>query len=503
MKLARAAMKRLCRSAPYAGWLVAAVLVAGCGSDSGYCLKGTWAKSLACEAKGEAGDDDAGRVEGEAPATGQPRGIPTSRVEDLPVSDSELANLSDIMARTGVDTLHARGKRGQDVTIAILDNGFAGLSHSVGVRLPPGLSVQPSPRPEQQETAHGVKLAEIAHAVATGSTRWDASRPGPRLLLFNANGFTNLKAAIDRVVELRPDIVLYAQVWEYGGNGDGTGFINREVRRATDAGVLWVNAAGNNGQAAWSGPVAIDSRGDVRLPHEGRYVRFSVPRSGTSVRIVLAWNDFDESKDYRTPQDLDLVLEKDSDGARETVGVSRLEQRGGVASGEASSPGESAHARETLQKTLAAGVYYLRVEAASRNFDAESRLRLTIDGAGVRLLDKPEGDSVLIPADNPAVLTVGASDVDYSGRSAASSPLHKPEVTITSEVAFDDGERHHGTSAASAVAAGFLAAAQSARGKLSRDRVLDLVEDGSLAEPLEPGCAAECPIAPRLRIKSD
>jgi len=403
--------------------------------------------------------------------TEAPRAIALPPDPAPPGEAGGLANLAAIIERFGLAPYHRAGHHGQALTIAILDNGFSHLGSSLGRYLPPDLKVETAPLPAMQTTTHGTRLAEIVHAVATGHARYDAVRPSPRLLLLNTNGFTNLTAAVDKVIAAKADIVLYAQVWEYGGNGDGEGFINREVKRATDAGVLWINAAGNLGRATWHGPVALAGK-DVKLPYEDRYVRFTVEESGTPVKIVLAWNDFDESKDYKTTQDLDLVLES----AGQELASARLIQDGSGASTAA----HSAHAREILDVVLAAGTYRLRVEAKSTNFDAASRARITVSGWKTEVIDAALDDTILIPADSPAVLAVGALDDATSGQALARG---KPEVKVVSEVRFGGGASFTGTSAGAALTAGVLAVYMSAHGKMTKAEVEKLSSDLRLPAP--------------------
>lgn len=411
--------------------------------------------------------------------TEAPRAIALPPDPAPPGEAGGLANLAAIIERFELAPYHRAGHHGQALTIAILDNGFAHLASSLGRYLPPDLKVEAAPIPAMQTTTHGTRLAEIVHALATGRARYDAQRPSPRILLLNTNGFTNLTAAVDKVIAEKADIALYAQVWEYGGNGEGDGFINREVKRATDAGVLWINAAGNLGRATWHGPIALGAAAgssgakNVKLPYEDRYVRFTVEESGTPVKIVLAWNDFDESKDYKTTQDLDLVLES----AGNELAAARLIQDGSGASTAA----HSAHAREILDVVLAAGTYRLRVEAKSANFDAASRARITVSGWKTEVIDAVLDDTILIPADSPAVLAVGALDDQTSGQATARG---KPEVKVVSEVRFGGGASFTGTSAGSALAAGVLAVYMSAHGKLTKAEVDTLLRGGTLGPEL-------------------
>jgi hypothetical protein len=397
---------------------------------------------------------------------------------NLPQDDSELANLNDIISRMDLKAYHERGYRGQNLTIAVLDNGFMGLQQSLGRRLPPWLKVEASPRDEMQKTNHGTKMAEIAYAVASGSRFYRLDTNGPRILLFNANGYTNLQAAVKGAIKAKADIVLYSQVWEYGGNWDGKGFINKLVSKATAAGILWVNAAGNLGLSTYAAPIRMSSAQDVMLPDAGNSVRFTVPQDGVPVKIVLAWNDFRDTKEHRTEQDLDLILSDDQ--GREKM-TSKLVQSG---SRDTEAENYSAHAREIIQTQLKRGVYRLRVAAKTQNFNANSRLRLTVDGNGVRMFSATTSDSLPVPADNPDVLAIGANDVNYSGKNAeVEVGKRKPELALKSYVSFNDGIGHHGTSAATAIAVGSLAAYQSAWGKLDRAGVITLLQRGRFSSP--------------------
>lgn len=453
----------------------------------------------ACKSEDKDSSDEpttAERPDGEDPG----RAIAPDSVEALPDGDFALSNLPQMIERLGLAPYHAKGHRGQGLTIAVLDNGFAGLNQSLGKRLPPDVHVEEAARPDMQRTTHGTKLAEIAYALATGSTQYSADRPGPTMLLYNTNGFSNFRDAAAKVAARGVDMVLYAQIWEYGGNGDGAGFINREIDPALDRGILWVNAAGNLGQSTYSGPLTIaadtgSSAPEVKLPFNDRYVRLVVPQNGTPVKVVLAWNDFDESKDYRTPQDLDLILE---DGQGQEIGAGRLVQSGDV---DIDAADYSAHAREIVNTVLNAGIYRLRVEARSNNFDPSSRLRISADGVGVRFMDRGESEQVvMMPADNPRVLTIGASDVQTTSRDSA--PGAKPELDVVSEVVFEDGTRRQGTSAATAIAVGALAVYQSAYGKMNRSEMVREIIRGSIAIPAE-RCvegATTCVTTPVLKL---
>jgi hypothetical protein len=228
-----------------------------------------------------------------------------------------------------------------------------------------------------------------------------------------------------------------------------------------DAGILWVNAAGNFGKSTWRGPVrynVVNGRSTLSMPHQGRYVRVRVANDNTPVKFVLSWNDFTNSPEYRTSQDLNLFVENSSGGLE---GASVMVQDGiehDAAEARAAGKVYSAHAREVVKATLAAGIYRVRVEVASSNWRRDSWAQVTVDGAGVEVLDQPARQTVLAPADNPRVLTVGADDTDISASGVAGMPwVTKPDVRIPSRLTFSDGLTVDGTSAATAQAVGALA----------------------------------------------
>ncbi|MBM4253079.1 MAG: protease [Deltaproteobacteria bacterium] len=456
------------------------------------CLLVTAAVSVACGSdkdlfgrRNEPSTTPVAQVEPESPATPASTALDGKRtvasVIEQEDGNSYLVNQQALIESLGLGAYHRLGKHGKKVKVAVLDNGFSGLKYSLGKRLPPDTELVKSALDQMDSTTHGTKLAEIVYALATGKSRYDEDIDGPEIILMNTYGFSNFKQAVDEVIKRKIDIVLYAQVWQYFGNFDGRGFINTEVNRATKAGVLWINAAGNMGRSTYNSAVNINADGvSVTLPHEGRFVRFTVPKDQTRVAIALSWNDNRDTSNFATDQDLDLVLE---DAYHNQLGVGRLRQSGPA--GNKSDPLYSAYPRETVTTMVNAGTYLLRVEAISRNFKGASQLRLSIDGEGIVVLDTPSDNSVGIPADNATVLTVGASDVDYSGKMpAAAGTKAKPELqVISSEVKFSDGETHRGTSAASAIVAAGMAVFQGTYGKQSRAQVIDLMARGILATP--------------------
>lgn len=399
-----------------------------------------------------------------------------------------ISNLGQIAAAVGVSPLAQAGYRGQGQRIAILDNGFAGLKNSLeSGRLPRSTVYVPGREgTSTADTAHGTKLAEVVHAFA----------PDAEIVLVSSNGYSNFIRAIDQCITRGVTMVLYAQVWEYGGNFDGAGFINQEVNRATAAGILWVNAAGNYGLATWEGSLrAIEQNHEqnheqnragnnaVQSGHaiidpawQQRYIRFHIP-SPSNAKIVLTWDDFRDEKTHRTREDFDLVIE---DASHREVGASRLIQDG---NDHGLDEKYSAHARELIRAQLPQGTYYARIEV--KNPEKIARLpkfRFSIDAFGAQVLDNRSENSIMIPADNPGVITVGAWDTAMSatGRGAL---WMKPDIMAPSRLNFTDGQSVLGSSSAAAVTAGAMAVWQGRHGRIDHNGFNALRESNSIASP--------------------
>ena len=371
--------------------------------------------------------------------------------EDAPVNTMKFENENDVILN--LDQIISRYNLKSDTTtmhlkavkIAIFDNGFSGLTRAKGTTLPENTKIIHNSNKAMSDSSHGTKMAEIVYSVATKSNYWSPNTVGPDLYLFNTNGFSNLKDSIQKAIDLDIDLILYSQVWEYGGNFDGSGFINLEVNKALEAGIVWVNAAGNYGQSIWRGQLESNNKKEVKLPSSSNSVQIRVLENDTDVKIVLAWNDFKNDSNYATSQDLDLYLE-DEFGDR--IEDSKKNQTG---TKQADDDSYSAHAREIIHTRLDQGSYHLKVKMKSNNFNTNSQLQLSVQGYKVSMLEYSPKNSILIPADNPGVLTIGAND-----QFETSESLLKPEVSIPSKLEFSKGGSYIGTSIAAAIAAGVL-----------------------------------------------
>lgn len=418
------------------------------------------------------------------PTTANPQNTDELQYQDAAAAGVRITNLSSLQYNLNLKPYHDRGYRGQNTTVAILDNGFMGLELAQGNTLPPGLYKEAPIEGTEAQTPHGTKLAELVYSVATGKTFYDRTVAAPEIRLYVTNGpYRNLENAIDKLVAYKTQnpsrtvIALYSQIWEYGGNLNGTGYINELVNRANAAGIVWINAAGNLGKGTYFGKVDYDQNTrEMKFPKDTKYLKFKTQMPVTNVKIVLGWQDFTNSYYfYYTKQDLDLVLENDKG---KEIGRAELIQDGKDHGG---AKGYSRHAREVMQVTLIPGTYRIRVIARSSNFDANSSFWVTTNGPGVEMEESNGHKVVFMPADNPRVFTVGAFDVDY-GNAVVSDDgkVTKPDFMTWSMIQYANGAVVAGTSTAAAVAAGTFALYRSAYGNFTADRMRQLLDGGSL-----------------------
>jgi len=399
------------------------------------------------------------------------------------LSEIRLTREQDLINSLRMKDWHDGGWHGQGITVAILDNGFAGLDLlKASGDLPADAElITTAPNPPQ-DTIHGTVMAQLVYRIAAGAESTQPQSPSIKLLLINSNGYTNFSNAVDQAIVRGAQVILYSQVWEYGGNFDGQGFINAVVSKATQRGLVWVNAAGNFALNTFNG--MVDPMGQPQLPHRRQdgstSIRITAGKAQAPVRVVLAWNDFTNSVDYRTPRDLDLWIE---DARGNIVGESRLIQDGKDHSKDTSSQEQySAHAREIVTTTLpAAGTYHIRISPKSGALPIDTRFRVTADGQEVEVLDRSIGETILTPADHPQVMTVGAGD-DINSSFAQLPAGVKPEVLASSKIVLGSGRVVFGSSNAAAIVAGSIAVLGSAYGAPTRGQVMSWIASGWSSE---------------------
>ncbi len=305
--------------------------------------------------------------------------------------------------------------RGDGVRLGILDIGFAGYRERLGSELPGRVKARSfyyssdgSGDITGSGDPHGTACAEIVHDVA----------PEAELYLANAATTVDLENAVTWLIDEGVEVISHSVGWLIGP-GDGTGLIIDIVQKATASGIIWVNAAGNFAQSHWAGPYRDSNLNGIsevdELGREG--ITLPIVPPDREVRLFLLWD--------RWPLSRDLALEIDLLDSQGRVVASSEEEFAGYPFALRALSYLPARHEEGMQARIrhrygAPGETWLRV------------IRVD-DGALSPEFRVPEG-SIVVPADSPDVLSVGAFAWDDTGLESFSSygptraGIRKPDV---------------------------------------------------------------------------
>ncbi len=191
----------------------------------------------------------------------------------------EAGVVSEGVIGSDVEEWHRGGWFGQGLKIAVLDSSFSGYKDLLGIELPETVTTRSfdSAGLEQGDNRHGTAVAEIVHDVA----------PEAELLLVNA-GPGRFGEAVDYLIAEDVDVVNLSAGWAIGPF-DGTAQQDVIVNRAIDAGIVWVNAAGNEADRHFSGTYQ-DANTDGWAELSGTVIidDFVVPPGG-EFEVILNW----------------------------------------------------------------------------------------------------------------------------------------------------------------------------------------------------------------------
>lgn len=375
-----------------------------------------------------------------------------------PLSPVPSEVVSEGVGLVGADRWHSSGVTGRGVKVGVLDLGFAGYRELLGAELPGSVVVR-SFRADGDLTGggedHGTAVAEIIHDLA----------PDAQLYLVNFDTEVEMGNAVDWLISRGVEIINHSVGWPDAGPGDGTGPIDDIVARAKQAGVLWVNAAGNSAKTHWSG-FFNDPDGDgwhnFDAEDEGNTIYLE---KGQTIWVGLRWDDWEQ----RT-QDFDLYL---CDASGQIVAASEDPQQGYL------------EPREWLAYTAPeSGHYDIRIYKcqAGRNVDFDLFV------GGISYLEHfVSRRSIEIPADSPHALAVGAvpwndpaSLESFSSRGPTFDNRVKPDLVAPDGVASATYSPFFGTSASAPHVAGAAALVKQVYPDLSPDELRGFLESHCL-----------------------
>ena len=341
-------------------------------------------------------------------------GVRYVRAPDYPVV---LDAMSEGVESMGLGPWYGAGFRGRGIKIAVADVGFDAYWNLLGTELP-AQPVVNSFRPDGDITGggnpHGTAAAEIVYDVAPEAT----------LYLVNFSTEVELGQAVDWLISQRVDVISSSVGWPGTAFGDGTGTVDEMVKKADRAGILWVQAAGNFAQTHWT-RFFNDPDGNgfnnFAPTDEGNTV--SLRQSGPNqeqifrVEIFLTWDDW-----VSMTEDYDLFLFR-GDGV--------------VAQSTAFQNGKFPPVEHIVYTTAAQGDYWIAIQRFRATKRAKLDLVVTIDYG---LEHKVSQESLVVPADSPLALTVGAVEPGtlavrpYSSQGPTKVGLTKPDLVAPDQV---------------------------------------------------------------------
>lgn len=356
-------------------------------------------------------------------------------------------NLESYKNSLGFTRFYSSPYSGRPLKIAVIDDSFPDFQKEVGKSLPGATQLIARTGsdlpPNSSKNHNGTRVAQLLIAMMTDDLR--ATQWIPELFLYEVKNTSDIKNAIDHILNHHVDLVLSGQTWNGAGNFDGSGYINEQVNRATRQGVIWINNTGDFAQTTFNSTILPNRDSWVRLPDQNESLMLRCERNPSGkclINVSLSWNDFKTDLAQGTDKDLDLAL---TDDMLNILKTSTLKQ---TTNANETRPEYSLLPAESMTAELNPGIYFLRVKDRSNNFTSRDQLRLVVDGNNI-LLPSHSKDETLPPlADNLSVITVGAND---SITSSSSVRIGKPDLVAPSTIVMAHRLQESGSNYATAI----------------------------------------------------
>ena len=340
------------------------------------------------------------------------------RIEPIPELDEVVADKA--ISALNVAPWHDLGLLGEGVRVAVFDPQWLNLelyaeelgdfeTHDCSQHRSCSTPIDSlRVRYSWEQGAHGVACAEVIEDIA----------PEAELHLVRVNGLTTLENAVDWAIREEIDVISMSLSFFNESFYDGTGAINAQVDRLSEAGILMVTSAGNYATEHWSGSFKdrdSDSHHDFDSSEWGLPIYWS---AGTR-RAYLTWDQYGLCGE----SDLDVYVYNDEGNL---VGRSTNTQDRDANNCQ---PVERVSVQASEE-----GWYFLRVHHVRGAPD----IRMNILARGGQVWMGNASGSITDPGTHPLALTVGAvrahdylfNEVEYFSSQGPSLSGHaKPDIS--------------------------------------------------------------------------
>jgi hypothetical protein len=326
----------------------------------------------------------------------------------------------------GVDAWHAKGFKGQNTAVTVLDSGFRGYRVHLGKTLPRDIktkSFRYDGDLEAKDSLHGILCAEVVHAIAPEAkilfANWEPDRPDTFL------------QAVKWAREQESQIITCSLVMPGWSDGSGSGEVHRSLS-AQLRGAVFFASAGNLAQRHWSGPFHDD----------GKHGHLWKPRR--TENLVLPWGSQPVSVEITYPEGSRYELT-----VRDAAGRSVARPRPLVV--------RDVHGSSVRFIPEPGRLYSAEIELIEGKGGS---LRLVVLGGELEIATS--GDCMVFPGDGEEVITLAAvsEEGNHNVYSSMGRKGSHPKPDCAAPVPFPISSRttpFGGTSAAAPQAAGIAA----------------------------------------------
>ncbi|QQR75924.1 MAG: S8 family serine peptidase [Holophagales bacterium] len=302
--------------------------------------------------------------------------------------------VSEGVTPTGAATLHTAGYLGQGVKVGVLDcGGFSGYASLLGSELPAQVTLWNGGTSGDPvgSSLHGTACAEIVHDMA----------PQASLYLAHDGNEADFYSAVDWFTAQGVDVISYScgsfGAYPYDGSGAPHNLTNAKVEAARQAGILWVNSAGNYADGETYEATYSAYPGTNWHSFDGGWSnRWGYLTTGHSYYLTLSWSDWPANPATQgASHDYNLELWRWDGTQWLSVAASSNSQNG--TAGQLPfeeidfTPSVSDWYYLAITRVSGPGTDYLNLRTVGANFEHFNAAR-----------------SVSSPADSPQAFTVGA-----------------------------------------------------------------------------------------------